>query len=364
MSFILVIDDDPLTADFVRLLGDDDWTVWHAADGVTGLALLRKTPEIELIVLDINLPGFDGYRTATQIRAFTKHVRIVPHTVIDPIHDPHLAAFMSELGAAPVVQKGFPPEVLYQRIREALATSPVVPQSPLLIQLQREVSAREREIRLQQATYCLMIYVQAMISQIGLRAILEQITNDAPIHVLTTLDQVTQDMYHQGICILVITTREFHLIRHLVSSYPRTYALVVVRSVDEAYAITPYTDEQSASKWTILLDDQNLDTKLAQVIHAIRTGDRYSDPALVTAQTDYTQLLQHIVHERFNVTISAAELQILHMQIQNLDTRTMAQRLGTSKSNIYQMRSRLAKRVGVANITDLVHALMLQLEQL
>jgi CheY-like chemotaxis protein len=65
---ILIIDDNPDVADtLAMLLQLEGHVVQTAPDGTTGIALLESF-EAEIILLDIGLPGADGYIVAQSIR--------------------------------------------------------------------------------------------------------------------------------------------------------------------------------------------------------------------------------------------------------------------------------------------------------
>jgi signal transduction histidine kinase len=67
---ILYIEDSPNNRLLVRaLLRPDHYTIVEAEDGLTGIAAaLREEPA--LILLDINLPGIDGYEVGVALRSF------------------------------------------------------------------------------------------------------------------------------------------------------------------------------------------------------------------------------------------------------------------------------------------------------
>jgi len=66
---ILVVDDDARNAFALsKLLGDKGLQVHIAANGQKALELLDKTP-IDLVLMDIMLPGMDGYTVIQRIRA-------------------------------------------------------------------------------------------------------------------------------------------------------------------------------------------------------------------------------------------------------------------------------------------------------
>ncbi len=65
---ILVADDEPEIRDVLRLyLEKDGYEVTEAADGVEAMKIL-KDERIDLVVLDIMMPGLDGYRVLRNIR--------------------------------------------------------------------------------------------------------------------------------------------------------------------------------------------------------------------------------------------------------------------------------------------------------
>jgi len=66
---VLLIEDNGDARDALRaLLELDGYEVHAAADGIQGLDLARtKAPEVALV--DIGLPGFDGYEVARRMRA-------------------------------------------------------------------------------------------------------------------------------------------------------------------------------------------------------------------------------------------------------------------------------------------------------
>jgi DNA-binding response OmpR family regulator len=66
---ILVIEDDASIADFIRRgLTYEGYTVEVAADGEAGLAAARDRPP-DLVVLDVMLPGLDGFAVCRRLRA-------------------------------------------------------------------------------------------------------------------------------------------------------------------------------------------------------------------------------------------------------------------------------------------------------
>jgi CheY-like chemotaxis protein len=74
---ILVIDDETFVREALqRVLGSSDVTVLAAADAAAGLAALRNSP-VDLVIVDVILPGMDGVAAIKQIRRDYPGVRII-----------------------------------------------------------------------------------------------------------------------------------------------------------------------------------------------------------------------------------------------------------------------------------------------
>lgn len=69
-SHILIVDDDPDIRKVLHLLLQNSYTMSEAADGPAAIAFLRQTPDIDLILLDVMMPGMDGYATCDALREF------------------------------------------------------------------------------------------------------------------------------------------------------------------------------------------------------------------------------------------------------------------------------------------------------
>lgn len=67
-SRILIVDDNPEIREIIHiLLEGEGYEVLEAKDGMTALKLLKEE-EFDLIILDIMMPGLNGYQTCTEIR--------------------------------------------------------------------------------------------------------------------------------------------------------------------------------------------------------------------------------------------------------------------------------------------------------
>jgi len=79
---VLLIDDNPNDALLIRRLleAKKKYRVFHAADGLDGLAQARQRLP-DLIVMDLTMPGLDGFSTLEELRA-DKRTRDIPVIVV------------------------------------------------------------------------------------------------------------------------------------------------------------------------------------------------------------------------------------------------------------------------------------------
>ena len=113
---ILVIDDEPMVLQLCkRVLESEGYNVNLATDGVFGMALYReKKPD--LVLLDIMMPGPDGYQVVELIRQDDS----VPIIMITGRRDIDSLEKALNLGADDCVRKPFLPLELVARIRAKL----------------------------------------------------------------------------------------------------------------------------------------------------------------------------------------------------------------------------------------------------
>ncbi|MDP9261511.1 MAG: response regulator transcription factor [Actinomycetota bacterium] len=114
---LLLVEDDDSIGRLVKsyLEQQDGWRVVWLRTGEEAIAELRRHP-VRLVVLDLGLPGIDGFEVCRQIRAQSK-VPIVMLTARD--EEPDRVAGL-ELGADDYVSKPFSPRELAARIKAIL----------------------------------------------------------------------------------------------------------------------------------------------------------------------------------------------------------------------------------------------------
>ena len=116
---ILVVDDDPANRDLLtRRLQRYGATVASADDGLHGLQMLRKEL-FDLALLDLLMPGLDGYQVLTKVKADPK-LRDMPVIIISGLDQENGIARCLEAGAEDYLTKPFNAVFLKARIGACL----------------------------------------------------------------------------------------------------------------------------------------------------------------------------------------------------------------------------------------------------
>ena len=113
---ILIIEDEANIASFAKMyLEAGGFRVIHADRGDTGLKM-AETEKPELVVLDLMLPGLDGYEVTRRLRQGER----IPIIMLTARDDPVDKVVGLELGADDYLTKPFNPRELVARVRAVL----------------------------------------------------------------------------------------------------------------------------------------------------------------------------------------------------------------------------------------------------
>jgi DNA-binding response OmpR family regulator len=162
---ILIVEDDATIARFVELeLQHAGYHVLRAGDGPAAIDLLFDN-DVDLVVLDLMLPGIDGIDVARHIRKRGSEVPILMLTARAETHDV-VAGF--EAGADDYLRKPFEIPELMSRVRALLkrTSSPATPAhveaSGVSIDTERRVAMRDgAELDLTAKEFDLLAYLVA-----------------------------------------------------------------------------------------------------------------------------------------------------------------------------------------------------------
>jgi len=123
VSNILVIDDDPAVRMTIRLvLEREGHTVKQATDGLAGMRAI-KAGGIDLLIVDIFMPGMDGIETIREVRQHQPDLPaiVISGTSVGPgLEAPDFLAMAVKLGAVRSLQKPFKPRDIIAAVDQCL----------------------------------------------------------------------------------------------------------------------------------------------------------------------------------------------------------------------------------------------------
>ncbi len=174
MKRVLVVEDEIKIARLVRdYLRQAGFEVLEAADGTAALTLARSEKP-DMIVLDLGLPGMDGFDVTRALRA-TSSVPIIMLTARSEETDRIVGL---ELGADDYVTKPFSPKELVARIRAVLRRADATVGGGEMIRVgsveidipKRRVTLEGREIELTATEFDLLLVLARQPGRIYTRA--------------------------------------------------------------------------------------------------------------------------------------------------------------------------------------------------
>lgn len=116
---VVIAEDDLSGYNYLRiLLSRMGCQVWHAPDGLQAVELVKSNPDVDLVLMDIKMPGLDGYEATRQIKAINPKIVVIAQTAHAMAGDREkiLAAGFDDYIAKPIrsatmietIQKFFP----------------------------------------------------------------------------------------------------------------------------------------------------------------------------------------------------------------------------------------------------------------
>ncbi len=119
-DLILLVDDEPSIVQLARLyLERENYRVESTSDGLAALAAVEHLHP-RLVVLDVMLPGLDGFEVCRRLRSTDNKVAIIMLTARDEDIDKIIGL---ELGADDYLTKPFNPRELVARVKAILRRS-------------------------------------------------------------------------------------------------------------------------------------------------------------------------------------------------------------------------------------------------
>lgn len=140
---VVLIEDEPAFAELVRRFFASQGYEVHVADsGEAGLALVDQVSP-HTVLLDLNLPGIDGFAVCREIRSRSS----VPVIMLSAKSEELDKVLGLELGADDYVTKPFSPRELLARVRAVQRRSATVDTTPIEVEVgEYVVNGRTRRV--------------------------------------------------------------------------------------------------------------------------------------------------------------------------------------------------------------------------
>ena len=158
---ILIVDDEPPIRRFLRTsLAAQGYRIEEAVDGQAALDFLRRNP-VDVIVLDLGLPGMVGFEVIRHLRTSGS---LTPIVVLSSRDDEVGKVKALDLGADDYVTKPFGMDEILARIRAALrhrlqqeGERPIFRSGDLSVDLVRRlITVRDKDVKLTPREYDLL----------------------------------------------------------------------------------------------------------------------------------------------------------------------------------------------------------------
>lgn len=121
---VLVIDDEPYIGRIIRMQFErGPYRVSIATDGREGLEFLRKHSDVDLVLVDVNMPNLSGLDVLEEARRDPR-LKTVPFVVLTAAGRHAYEERAQSLGAAAFMTKPFSPKKLLKQVAQLLGEEP------------------------------------------------------------------------------------------------------------------------------------------------------------------------------------------------------------------------------------------------
>src|SRR5690348_12172196 len=117
---VLVVDDHPLFREGLKVVLQglaQDTEIVTQAGAEEALAAARAIDDLDLVLLDLSMPGMNGF---TAVQRFCREIPGVPVVIISAHEEPADVRRALSLGALGYIPKSTPPQVLLDALRLVL----------------------------------------------------------------------------------------------------------------------------------------------------------------------------------------------------------------------------------------------------
>jgi CheY-like chemotaxis protein len=119
-KLVLVVDDTPTNIAVISGVLKDSVRIKVATNGKKALAIARASDKPDLILLDVVMPGMDGYEVCRHLKA-TPATQEIPVIFLTGVTDAENEEKGFEVGAVDYIHKPFSPPLILVRVKNQLA---------------------------------------------------------------------------------------------------------------------------------------------------------------------------------------------------------------------------------------------------
>ncbi|MFA6126804.1 MAG: response regulator [Bacteroidales bacterium] len=104
---VLIVEDDPASDKLISaLIRNIAREILHVKNGTDALEICRKTPDLDLVMMDIGIPGLNGYESTRLIRQFNTKLVIIAQTAfaLDGDREKAIESGCNDYIAKPIVK--------------------------------------------------------------------------------------------------------------------------------------------------------------------------------------------------------------------------------------------------------------------
>ena len=119
MQTILVIDDDPMNLRMAEfMLKQQGYNIITCSNGRDGISLM-ESDQVDLVLLDIEMPEFNGFDTLSEIKS-NSAISSIPVIMLTASAEKEDIEKSTALGAVDYIKKPFKPQELSEIISRAI----------------------------------------------------------------------------------------------------------------------------------------------------------------------------------------------------------------------------------------------------
>jgi len=117
---ILIVEDDDISSQLMKILLEPlDGEILLSKTGPAAIEICRSQKDIDVILMDIRMPGMSGYEAVRKIRKFNEEVYIIAQSAYTLKED---GTKSIEAGCNNFISKPIDGEELLQMVREVMRT--------------------------------------------------------------------------------------------------------------------------------------------------------------------------------------------------------------------------------------------------